>query len=76
MILQDTARQERQAKDRLSREKDVLIAEKFNLEQALAVSEMKIVCYFILLVLISKGKDDLTQKEVQTAKSIFCLNHL
>lgn len=31
-------RQERQAKDRLGREKDVLIAEKFNLEQQLAVS--------------------------------------
>lgn len=35
---QDTARQERQAKDRLSREKDILIAEKFTLEQSLAVS--------------------------------------
>lgn len=36
--LQDSTRQERQAKDRLSREKDVLIAEKFQLEQQLAVS--------------------------------------
>lgn len=35
---QDALRQERQAKERLSREKDVLIAEKFNLEQQLAVS--------------------------------------
>lgn len=34
---QDAARQERQAKDRLAREKDVLIAEKFTLEQSLAV---------------------------------------
>lgn len=31
-------RLERQAKERFSREKDVLIAEKFNLEQQLAVS--------------------------------------
>lgn len=30
-------RQERQTKERLSREKDVLIAEKFNLDQQLAV---------------------------------------
>lgn len=37
-IEQDATRQERQAKDRLSREKDVLIAEKFQLEQNLAVS--------------------------------------
>lgn len=36
--MQDAARQERQAKDRLSREKDVLIAEKFQLEQNLAVN--------------------------------------
>lgn len=36
--LQDSARLEKQAKERLSREKDVLIAEKFNLEQQLAVS--------------------------------------
>lgn len=36
--LQDALRQERQFKDRLGREKDVLIAEKFNLEQQLAVS--------------------------------------
>lgn len=34
-------RQERQAKERLAREKDVLIAEKFNLEQQLAVSLVK-----------------------------------
>lgn len=38
VFLQDAARQERQAKDRFSREKDVLIAEKFQLEQNLAVS--------------------------------------
>lgn len=37
-FLQDALRQEKQAKDRLSREKDVLIAEKFNLDQQLAVS--------------------------------------
>lgn len=37
-FLKDAARQERQAKDRLAREKDVLIAEKFTLEQNLAVS--------------------------------------
>lgn len=36
--LQDASRQERSAKDRLGREKDVLIAEKFSLEQSLAVS--------------------------------------
>lgn len=36
--LQDSVRLEKQAKERLSREKDVLIAEKFNLEQQLAVS--------------------------------------
>lgn len=36
--LQDTARQERQSKERLSRENDILIAEKFTLEQSLAVS--------------------------------------
>lgn len=36
-VVQDALRQERQAKDRLAREKDVLIAEKFNLEQQLAV---------------------------------------
>lgn len=40
---QDTARQEKQAKERLSREKDVLIAEKFSLEQTLAVSKT---CFF------------------------------
>lgn len=38
---QDALRQERQFKDRLGREKDVLIAEKFNLEQQLAVSLVK-----------------------------------
>lgn len=36
--LQDNARLERQAKDRLSREKDILMSEKFQLEQLLAVS--------------------------------------
>ncbi|CRL01848.1 CLUMA_CG015407, isoform A [Clunio marinus] len=40
--LQDTARQERQAKDRLSREKDVLIAEKFQLEQNLADTRLEL----------------------------------
>lgn len=38
---QDSARLEKQAKERLSREKDVLIAEKFNLEQQLAVSVLR-----------------------------------
>lgn len=37
--LQDASRQERQAKERYGREKDVLQAEKFTLEQALAVSK-------------------------------------
>lgn len=37
--LQDAARQERQAKERYGREKDVLQAEKFTLEQTLAVSK-------------------------------------
>jgi len=36
--LQDAVRQERQAKERYGREKDVLQAEKFTLEQTLAVS--------------------------------------
>lgn len=36
-ILQDSARQEKQAKERLGQEKDTLIAEKFTLEQTLAV---------------------------------------
>ncbi|XP_058974006.1 unconventional myosin-XVIIIa isoform X8 [Musca domestica] len=40
--LQDTARQERQAKDRLSREKDILIAEKFTLEQSLADTRLEL----------------------------------
>ncbi|XP_055629701.1 unconventional myosin-XVIIIa isoform X3 [Toxorhynchites rutilus septentrionalis] len=34
--LQDSARQEKQAKERLTREKDVLIAEKFTIEQSLS----------------------------------------
>ncbi|KAL1399482.1 hypothetical protein pipiens_008180 [Culex pipiens pipiens] len=34
--LQDSARQEKQAKERLTREKDVLIAEKFTIEQTLS----------------------------------------
>lgn len=38
ILLQDAVRQEKQSKERLSREKDVLIAEKFNLEQQLAVT--------------------------------------
>ncbi|XP_067640485.1 unconventional myosin-XVIIIa isoform X2 [Eurosta solidaginis] len=40
--LQDAARQERQTKDRLSREKDVLIAEKFTLEQTLADTRLEL----------------------------------
>ncbi|XP_073815217.1 myosin heavy chain-like isoform X9 [Musca autumnalis] len=40
--LQDTARQERQAKDRLAREKDILIAEKFTLEQSLADTRLEL----------------------------------
>uniref|UniRef100_T1GBC9 Myosin tail domain-containing protein n=1 Tax=Megaselia scalaris TaxID=36166 RepID=T1GBC9_MEGSC len=40
--LQDAARQERQAKDRLAREKDVLIAEKFTLEQSLADARLEL----------------------------------
>lgn len=36
-LLQDELRQERQAKDRLSREKEVTIAEKFTVESNLAV---------------------------------------
>lgn len=36
--LQDSARQEKQAKERLGQEKDSLISEKFTLEQNLAVS--------------------------------------
>ncbi len=39
-FFQDAARTERQAKDRLSREKDVLTAEKFQLEQSLAVRKI------------------------------------
>lgn len=38
-LFQDAVRQERQVKERLGREKDVLIAEKFNLEQQLAVRD-------------------------------------
>ncbi|KAG5681287.1 hypothetical protein PVAND_010738 [Polypedilum vanderplanki] len=40
--LQDTARQEKQAKERLSREKDVLIAEKFQLEQKLEDTRLEL----------------------------------
>ncbi|XP_054081691.1 unconventional myosin-XVIIIa isoform X4 [Zeugodacus cucurbitae] len=40
--LQDAARQERVTKDRLSREKDVLIAEKFTLEQSLADTRLEL----------------------------------
>ncbi|XP_054746241.1 unconventional myosin-XVIIIa isoform X3 [Anastrepha obliqua] len=40
--LQDAARLERQTKDRLSREKDVLIAEKFTLEQTLADTRLEL----------------------------------
>jgi myosin-18 len=40
--LNDAARTERQAKDRLSREKDVLIAEKFQLEQSLADTRLEL----------------------------------
>ncbi|KAM7364507.1 myosin heavy chain-like isoform 3-T7 [Cochliomyia hominivorax] len=40
--LQDTARQERQSKDRLSRENDILIAEKFTLEQSLADTRLEL----------------------------------
>lgn len=40
--LQDAARLERQAKDRLAREKDVLIAEKFTLEQNLADTRLEL----------------------------------
>ncbi|XP_012156491.1 golgin subfamily A member 4 isoform X5 [Ceratitis capitata] len=40
--LQDAARQERVTKDRLSREKDVLIAEKFTLEQTLADTRLEL----------------------------------
>ncbi|XP_037947756.1 unconventional myosin-XVIIIa isoform X7 [Teleopsis dalmanni] len=40
--LQDGARQERQARDRLSREKDVLIAEKFTLDQTLADTRLEL----------------------------------
>lgn len=45
--LQEGARQEKQSKDRLAREKDILIAEKFTLEQNLAVSRKchKLKCY-------------------------------
>lgn len=46
---QDSVRQEKQAKERLSREKDVLIAEKFNLEQQLAVSTH----YFTICLTVS-----------------------
>ncbi|KAL9871623.1 myosin heavy chain-like isoform 1-T1 [Glossina fuscipes fuscipes] len=41
-VLQDGARQERQAKERLSREKDILIAEKFTLEQSLADTRLEL----------------------------------
>lgn len=37
-LLQDELKKERQAKDRLGREKEVLIAEKFSIESNLAVS--------------------------------------
>ncbi|XP_055324002.1 unconventional myosin-XVIIIa isoform X6 [Sitodiplosis mosellana] len=40
--LQDAVRQEKQTKERLSREKDVLIAEKFNLEQQLADTRLEL----------------------------------
>ncbi|XP_046804471.1 unconventional myosin-XVIIIa isoform X8 [Lucilia cuprina] len=40
--LQDTARQERQSKERLSRENDILIAEKFTLEQSLADTRLEL----------------------------------
>uniref|UniRef100_A0A1I8PN10 Myosin motor domain-containing protein n=2 Tax=Stomoxys calcitrans TaxID=35570 RepID=A0A1I8PN10_STOCA len=40
--LQDTARQERQAKERLAREKDILIAEKFALDQSLADTRLEL----------------------------------
>lgn len=42
-------RQERQAKERLAREKDVLIAEKFNLEQQLAVSLVKTFSFAVFI---------------------------
>ncbi|XP_055903610.1 unconventional myosin-XVIIIa isoform X4 [Eupeodes corollae] len=42
LALQDAARLERQSKDRLSREKDVLIAEKFTLEQNLADTRLEL----------------------------------
>ncbi|XP_055853907.1 unconventional myosin-XVIIIa isoform X4 [Episyrphus balteatus] len=42
LALQDAARLERQSKDRLSREKDVLIAEKFTLEQSLADTRLEL----------------------------------
>lgn len=43
-------RQERQTKERLSREKDVLIAEKFNLEQMLAVSAHFLFDFFLCIL--------------------------
>lgn len=39
---QDTARQEKQTKERLAREKDVLIAEKFQLEQKLEDTRLEL----------------------------------
>lgn len=37
-LLHDELRQEKQHRERLSREKDILVAEKYNLENSLAVS--------------------------------------
>lgn len=42
IIFKDTARQEKQSKERLSREKDVLIAEKFQLEQKLEDTRLEL----------------------------------
>lgn len=48
VAIKDAARMEKQAKEKLAQEKEILIAEKFTLEQNLAVSYL-----FLLLLLLS-----------------------
>ncbi|XP_055375475.1 unconventional myosin-XVIIIa isoform X7 [Condylostylus longicornis] len=58
--LQDAARQERQAKDRLSREKDVLIAEKFTLEQNLADTRLELELKEEKLIALQRELEEMT----------------
>ncbi|XP_037923867.1 unconventional myosin-XVIIIa isoform X9 [Hermetia illucens] len=58
--LQDAARQERQAKDRLAREKDVLIAEKFTLEQNLADTRLELELKEEKLTALQRELDEMT----------------